>query len=58
MISKQKKKNVQLYWAWKLKESTIPKLMKQYNVNVYELYKIVNSLDRKYGMEDWIAKYY
>lgn len=57
MISKEHRRNVQLYWSWKLKEQTIPKLMKHYNVNVYQLYSIVKTLDKKFGMEDWTAKY-
>lgn len=58
MKTKERKNMIKLYWEWKLKHTSIQKIMQRENLSVYFLNEMFGKLDKEFELENWTAKYY
>lgn len=53
----QRMKYIKLYWEWKLRHTSLLRMVEREQMSVYELKNIFESLDREFELENWEAKY-
>lgn len=54
---KQRKQMIKLYWEWKLRHTSLLRLVERENMSVYDLKQIFEKFDYEFELENWTAKY-
>lgn len=57
MKLKERKQMIKLYWEWKLRHTSLLRLVEREKISVYDLKQIFEKFDYEFELENWTAKY-
>lgn len=51
-------KYIKLYWEWKLRHTSLSRMVEREQMSVYDLKQIFEKFDYEFELVNWTAKYY
>lgn len=57
MKKKERMKYIKLYWEWKLRHTSLLRMVEREKISVYRLKPIFEKFDYEFELENWEANY-